>query len=61
MPSAEVGCVVGKDLILQRRVHYNPTFTITAGEKVETNNRLVLEVSVEGRPTCIYVPVVLLG
>ena len=37
------------------------TFTITAGEKVETNNRLVLEVSVEGRPTCIYVPVVLLG
>ena len=37
------------------------TFTITAGEKVAATNRLVLEVSVERRPTCIDVPVMLLG
>lgn len=36
-------------------------FTITAGEKVEPNNRLVLEVSSVQRPTCVYVPVMLLG
>ena len=37
------------------------TFCITAGEKVEPNNRLVLEVSSVQRPTCIYVPVMILG
>lgn len=36
-------------------------FTITAGEKVDANNRLVLEVSSESRPSCVYVPIVLLG
>lgn len=36
-------------------------FTITAGERVESNNRLVLEVSSVQRPTCVYVPVMLLG
>ncbi len=37
------------------------SFAITAGETVEATNRLVLEVSCVGRPTCVYVPVVLLG
>lgn len=36
-------------------------FTITAGECVEANNRLVLEVSTTQHPTCVYVPVMLLG
>ena len=36
-------------------------FTITAGEKVEPNNRLVLEVSSVQRPTCVYIPVMILG
>ena len=37
------------------------TFCITAGDKVEPNNRLVLEVSSVQRPTCLYVPVTILG
>lgn len=36
-------------------------FCITAGEKVEPNNRLVLEVSSVQRPTCLYIPVMILG
>ncbi|MBQ4623786.1 MAG: hypothetical protein IJB51_04520, partial [Clostridia bacterium] len=36
-------------------------FTITAGERVEATNRLVLEVTSVGRPTCVYLPVILLG
>ena len=36
-------------------------FTITAGERVDATNRLVLEVTSVGRPTAVYVPVVLLG
>ena len=34
---------------------------INAGEKVEAVNRIVLEIVAEGRPTAVYVPVVLLG
>lgn len=36
-------------------------FTITAGEKVAPQNRVVLEVSASQHPTCVYVPVMLLG
>lgn len=36
-------------------------FTLTAGENVACNNRLVLEVSSAERPTCVYVPVMILG
>lgn len=36
-------------------------FTVTAGETVEAVNRLVLEVSSEGRPSAVYLPVVILG
>ncbi len=32
-----------------------------AGEKVEATNRVVLEIVAEGRPTAVYVPIVLLG
>ena len=34
---------------------------INAGEKVEAVNRIVLEIVAEGRPTAVYVPIVLLG
>ena len=34
---------------------------INAGEKVEAVNRIVLEIVAEGRPTAVYIPVVLLG
>ena len=34
---------------------------INAGEKVEAVNRIVLEIVADGRPTAVYVPVVLLG
>ncbi|MGM9626254.1 MAG: ADP-ribosylglycohydrolase family protein [Eubacteriales bacterium] len=37
------------------------TYTVTAGDCVEAANRLVLEVSCNGRPTVGYLPVVLLG
>ena len=36
-------------------------FTVKAGESVEAVNRLVLEIVADGRPTAVYVPVVLLG
>ena len=36
-------------------------FTVKAGEKLEAANRLVLEIVPEGRPTAVYVPVMLLG
>lgn len=35
--------------------------TLTAGERVEPVNRLVLEVTCDGRPTAGYIPVTLLG
>ena len=34
---------------------------INAGEKVEAVNRIVLEIVAEGRPTTVYIPIVLLG
>jgi hypothetical protein len=34
---------------------------VNAGERVEPVNRIVLEIVAEGRPTAVYVPVVLLG
>ena len=34
---------------------------IRAGEQVDAVNRLVLEVMTDGRPTAVYVPLVLLG
>ena len=37
------------------------TFTLTAGDQVAPTNRIVLEVSCVGRPTCVYVPITLLG
>ncbi len=36
-------------------------FTVKAGERVEPVNRIVLEVTAEGRASAAYVPVVLLG
>lgn len=36
-------------------------FTLTAGDQVAPTNRIVLEVSCVGRPTCVYVPITLLG
>lgn len=36
-------------------------YTITAGENVSATNRCVLEIVADGRPTPMYVPVVLLG
>ena len=39
----------------------NVSVTVTAGEKVEAVNRIVLEIVAEGRPTAVYVPIVLLG
>ena len=33
MPSAEICGVVGKNLILQRRVHYNPCLAVTATDQ----------------------------
>jgi hypothetical protein len=35
--------------------------TIKAGERVEASNRCVLEVTAKGRPTALYVPILLLG
>ena len=35
--------------------------TITAPERVEAKNRLVLEIAAEGRPTVAYIPITLLG
>ena len=51
---------------LQRRDrHYSGTtdlnFTLTAGEEVEAENRIVLEINFKGRCTPVYVPIVLLG
>lgn len=43
------------------RENASAVFTVTAGATVAPNNRLVLEVSVSERPTCVYVPVMLLG
>ena len=43
------------------RENASAAFTITAGDTVAPNNRLVLEVSVSERPTCVYVPIMLLG
>lgn len=37
------------------------TFTVTAGDKIEAKNRLVLEISIEGTPELVYVPVTFLG
>lgn len=36
-------------------------FTLTAGEVVDATNRAILEVLVDGRPSCAYIPVVLIG
>ena len=36
-------------------------FTVRVGERVEAENRLVLEVAADGRPIPLYVPVMLLG
>ena len=37
------------------------SFTIKAGESVETINRIVVEVVAEGRPNIMYIPITLLG
>lgn len=37
------------------------TFVLTAPEKVDPSNRIVLEISVVGRPTCLYIPITLIG
>ena len=37
------------------------TFTITAGDHVDSVNRPVLEVIAQGRPTAGYLPVILMG
>ena len=55
-----------RDLYLPHRsMHSDGTvsvdFTITAGERVESVNRPVLEIVANGRPTVGYLPVVLLG
>ena len=36
-------------------------FKITAPENIEAKNRLVLEISADGRPTVAYIPIVILG
>ena len=36
-------------------------FTITAPSDISTNNRCILEVTAAGRPTPLYIPIVLLG
>ena len=60
--------VEGKhSLVLEHNTshHRNPQkdlhFTIKAGERVEAQNRLVLEVVTDGRPNACYVPLVLMG
>ena len=55
-----------RDLYLPHRsMHSDGTvsvdFTITAGDRVESVNRPVLEIVANGRPTVGYLPVVLLG
>lgn len=36
-------------------------FTITAGERVEAVNNVLLEISIDGRPTSLYVPLRIVG
>ena len=56
-----------RSLVLEHNTshHRNPQkdlhFTIKAGEHVEAQNRLVLEVVTDGRPNACYVPLVLMG
>ncbi len=44
-----------------RLPHVELEVTVRAGERVEAVNRVVLEVLFDGRPTAMYIPVVLLG
>ena len=41
--------------------HATAPFTITAGERVEGVNRMVLEIVCAGRPTPILVPIQIMG
>lgn len=51
--------------LMHRNAHQNgraeADFTLRAGETVSASNRCVLEVTADGRPTAMYIPVVLLG
>ncbi|NLG37729.1 MAG: ADP-ribosylglycohydrolase family protein, partial [Clostridiales bacterium] len=43
------------------REHAAAAFTLTAGDSVAGNNRLILEITCAGRPTPVLVPITILG